>query len=133
MAEAPGCRCIIYDADDGSFDITHMANVFSLCIEHASVPAFCSRVAVAGVWPRAGSMWSQEVCSAFRERIMGSPLFIQVELVREGTVLAQVRCNADGFLWKLGWFLVITRVSAVTEGCCIPTSGGTECPIINFF
>ena len=90
-------QCIICDADDGSFDFTHIGNVFPLGIDHASVLAFCSRVIVAGVQPRAGSMWSQEVCSVFREKVMSSPISIQMELIREGTVLAQARCNADGF------------------------------------
>ena len=48
--------CVIYDADDGYFDFIDVSSVFRLGVDHASVPAFCSRVAVAGVRHRGGSM-----------------------------------------------------------------------------
>ena len=90
-------QCVIYDADDGSFDFVNIGNIFRLGFDHASVPAFCSRMALAGVRPRAESMWSQQVCSAFKEKIMNSTLFVQVELIREETVIVQARSETDGF------------------------------------
>ena len=90
-------QCVIYDADDGSFDFIDVDNLFRLGIDHASVPAFCSRMALAGVRPRVESMWSQQVCSAFKEKTMNSPLFVQVELIREETVMVQARSETDGF------------------------------------
>ena len=45
-------QCVVYDADDGSFDFVHTRNLFRLGIDQASVPAFCSKLAVTGVRPR---------------------------------------------------------------------------------
>ena len=100
-------QCVLYDADDGSFDFIVVGSVFRLGVDHASVPAFCSRVAVAGVRPRAEPMWSRQVCSATGERIMSSSLFIQVEMIREETVVAQARCETDGFF--LDAWLIFTN------------------------
>ena len=89
--------CVVYDPDDGSFDFVKTANRFRLGIDHASIPYFSYKLAVAGVRPRLAEMWSSDVCSAFREKAMSSPLLIQVEMIVEGTVLAQAMSNDDGF------------------------------------
>ena len=91
-------HCVVYDADDGSLDFINNNNLFRLGIDQTSVPAFSSKFAVAGVRPKGATMWSTEVCLAFREKAMSSSIFVQVESTREGTVLGQARCNADGFL-----------------------------------
>ena len=41
-------QCVVY----GSFDFVHTRNLFRLGIDQAAVPAFCSKLAVAGVRPR---------------------------------------------------------------------------------
>ena len=92
-------HCVVHDPDDGSFDFIKIANLFRLGVDHASIPAFSSKFAVAGVRPKDTTMWSPEVCLAFKERVMTSSIFVQVELAREGTILGQARCNQDGFFY----------------------------------
>ena len=89
--------CIVYDVDDGTFEYISLNKMYRLGVDQAAVPAFCSRMTVVGVKPRAGAMWSREVCSAFREKIMRSPHFLQVEDIRGENVPAQVRSTNDGF------------------------------------
>ena len=89
--------CVVYDVDDGTFDYVNLSNIFRLGIDHAATPAFCTKMGIAGVKPKTGAMWSQGVCLALKEKIMNSPLFLQVELIRGETVLAQVRSTDDGF------------------------------------
>ena len=89
--------CVAYDPDDGSFDFVKTVNLFRRGIDHVSIPAFSSKLAVAGVRPRSAEIWSPDVCFAFKERVTSSPSFIQVEWIREETVLVQARCDADGF------------------------------------
>ena len=48
--------CVIYDPHDGSFDFVKTENLFRLGIDHALIPAFSSKLAVAGVRPRSGEM-----------------------------------------------------------------------------
>ena len=93
-------HCVVYNADDGSFDFIENNNLFRLGIDHASIPAFSSKFAVAGVRPRDATMWASEVCLAFKEKSMSSSIFLQVESAREETVLGQARCNADGFFFE---------------------------------
>ena len=95
--------CVIYDPDDGSFDFVKTGSLFRLGIDHASIPAFSSKLAMAGVRPRSGEMWSPEICSAFKERVTSSPLFVQVEWTQKGAILVQARCNMDGFFLD-AWF-----------------------------
>ena len=102
--------CVAYDVDDGTFDYVNLSNIFRLGIDHAAIPAFCTKMGIAGVKPRTGSMWSQEVCLAVKEKIMNSPLFLQVELIRGETVLAHVRSIDDGFFLD-AWLAFTGRAS----------------------
>ena len=52
---------------------------------------------MASVRPRLAEMWSPDVCFAFKEKAMSSPLLIQVEMILEGTVLVQAISNHDDF------------------------------------
>ena len=88
--------CVVYDVDDGTFDYVSLKNIFGLGVDHAAIPAFCTKLGIAGVKPRTGAIWSREVCLALRERVMNSPFFLQVELIRGESVLAQVRSTDDG-------------------------------------
>ena len=85
----------------------HISYIYRLGIDQASIPAFSSKIAIADIRPRNAAMWSREVCSSFKEKVMSSPIFIQVEAIREGTVLARARWNADGFF--LDAWLVFTN------------------------
>ena len=44
---------------------------------------------------------------------MNSPLFIQVEWIREGTVVVQARCNTDGFF--LDAWLVFSNYARLSD------------------
>ena len=65
--------CVVYDADEGTFDYIGLDRIYRLGVDHAAVPAFCSRMAIAGVKPMTWAMWSQDLCSAIRKKIMSSP------------------------------------------------------------
>ena len=102
--------CVTYDVDDGTFDYVNLSNIFRLGIDHAAIPAFCTKMGVAGVRPGTGSMWSREVCLAVGEKIVSSPLFLRVGLIRGETVLAHVRSIDDGFFFD-AWLAFTGRAS----------------------
>ena len=56
------------------------------------------------------AMWSHEVCLVVREKIMNSPFFLQVELIRGESVLAQVRSTDDEFFLD-AWLAFTGRAS----------------------
>ena len=89
--------CVVYDVDDGTFDYISLNRISRLGVDQTAVPAFSTKMGIAGIKPRTGAMWSREVCMALREKMMNSPLFLQVELIRGENVLAQVRSTDDGF------------------------------------
>ena len=49
--------CVVYDVDDGTFDYVNLSNIFRLGIDHAAIPAFCTRMCIAGVKPRTGAIF----------------------------------------------------------------------------
>ena len=71
-------HCVVYDPDDGSFDFIKTVNLFRLGIDHALIPAFSSKFAVAGVGPKDATTWSPDVCMAFKKKVMSSSIFVQV-------------------------------------------------------
>ena len=41
--------CVVYDTDDGTFDYVSLDKIYRLGVDHAAVPAFCTKMGIAGV------------------------------------------------------------------------------------
>ena len=47
--------CVVYDVDDGNFDYISLNRIYRLGVDHAAVPAFSTKMGIAGIKPRTGA------------------------------------------------------------------------------